>query len=430
MTAPNIVLLVIDALRADALEADGPFAMETPTLDRLGAESARFAAAIAQSGHTRASVPAIMAGGYPLVDGLEGVLPDDRPLLQGTFRHAGYATAAIHSNPFLSAAFGFDRGFGHFDDSVGSFNRLLVFLRRCLNALSSRPYVPGPQLVRRALDWVRQTRRPFFLWLHLMDVHGPYTPHGQAEVSRRRAARLWRTSIRHPDRITPADRELLMHLYAGEVALADRSVGDFVDGLRESGELERTILAVTADHGEQFLEHGMYNHPRHLYDEQIRVPLLLRGPGIEPCEVTRQVQLIDLPPTLCRLAAVPVPEPWRGQDLLQPDEPGRPAFSETTGYWETSDREIYAVRTPERKYMAHLKDHSIVHEEGYDLTKDPHETCSVLEHEVAGEEWDRLRDLLRRHVKDSDHPPAPERRDAAPTNAELRRRLKALGYFD
>lgn len=430
MTAPNIVLLAIDALRADAVRGDGPFEAETPTLDRLKEESVSFACAIAQSGHTRGSVPAVMAGGYPLVDGLEGALPADRPVLQEVLRDAGYRTAAVHCNPFLSRAFGFGRGFGHFDDSAGSSNRLLVFLRRCWNALSSRPYVPGPELAGRALDWIRQTPSPFFLWLHIMDVHGPYLPHGNMGISRRRAARLWRRSIRHPDQITPQERNLLMRLYAGEVAFADRCVADFLSGLRSAADPDDTVLAVTADHGEQFLEHGMYNHPRHLYDEQVRVPLLLCGPGIEPAEVSRQVQLIDLPYTLCRLAGAPLPDCWRGQDLLEPAQPERPAFSETTGYWETRDEDIYAVRTAERKYVAHMKDGSVVHEEGYEPTNDPGEMRNVLEEQGDDASWEEMRELLREHIASGDRHHGSKTGHAAANDADLRRRLKALGYLE
>jgi arylsulfatase len=430
MSAPDIVLLVIDALRADAVRGDGPFEAATSTLDRLKEESVSFASAIAQSGHTRGSVPALMAGGYPLVDGLEGALPAERPVLPEVLCDAGYTTAAVHCNPFLSRAFGFDRGFGHFDDSAGSSNRLLVFLRRCWNTLSSKPYVPGPELVRRALDRVRQTPQPFFLWLHLMDVHGPYLPHADVGIGRRRAARLWRRSIRHPGQITPEDRNLMMRLYAGEVAFADRCVADFLAGLRSAVDADGTVLAVTADHGEQFLEHGMYNHPRHLYDEQVRVPLLLRGPGIRPADVSRQVQLLDLPSTLCRLAGAPVPACWRGQDLLEPSDPHRTAFSETTGYWETSDEDIYAVRTPERKYLSHLKDGSVVHEEGYDLTNDPGETRNVLAEQASDEAWKEMQRLLREHIESGDRPRGSKTRHPAPNDADLRRRLEALGYLE
>ncbi len=433
MNRPNILLVVADALRADAVGPGNPFRARTPNLDRLAARSTRFTTAIAQSGHTGGSVPSLMTSGYALTDGPEGRLPPDRPCLAQVLAEAGYDTAAFHSNPLISRAFGFGRGFGQFYDSMRVSSRLGVLLRRCLNAISNRPYVSGRRIVRMVSHWIGGAGQPFFLWVQFMDTHGPYLPHGGLQISRWRASRLWRRSIRNPESISAQERELLRQLYREEVQYFDRCIGRLLAELHQMGLGEETLLVLTADHGEQFYEHGHYNHPRQLYDEQVHVPLLIARPGREGEVAPEQVELVDLAPTLCRLAGAEPPASWRGRDLFGDEVGPHIAFSATTGWWDTAGQHIHAARTAERKLVLYARDGLILRQEAYHLGEDPSEQVDLAARgQNDGPPWEALRAPLLAHMQgaEADRSRAKPQAASPAEQAELERRLRALGYHE
>ncbi|MFO8006627.1 MAG: sulfatase [Candidatus Brocadiia bacterium] len=434
MSRPNILLIVADSFRADALGPGNPFRAQTPNLNRLGAHSTRFTTAIAQSSHTGGSVPSMMTSGYNLTDGPEGRLPEDRHCLAEVLAEAGYATGAFHSNPLISRPYGFGRGFARFYDSLRVSSRLGVWLRRLLIGLSSRPYVSGSRMVRMVSRWIGEAGRPFFLWAQFMDTHGPYLPHGGVKVSRWHASRLWKRSVLHPESVSARNRELLRRLYREEVEYFDRCVGRLIANLDRLGLREDTVLAVTADHGEQFCEHGHYNHPRQLYEEQIHVPLLINRPGREGAVAAQQVQLVDLAPTLCRLAGVERPPCWRGHDLFGDLADHEVAFSATTGWWETAGQHIHAARTPERKVILYARNGSVLREEAYHLSEDPSEQVDLAERgQNDGPPWEELRARLLSHMqgaKVTEGGAAEPEPASEAEKSELQRRLKALGYYE
>lgn len=301
----NVILLTIDALRADHLSCYGYDRDTTPFLDELAAEHTHFEYAYAPSSHTRESIHAILTGEPPL-----RACTDNYRLATETIgsklSDAGYETGGFHSNPYASRAYGYDGEFDAFDDDLYLGNsRLLALAQRAVDKLRNRHYARAETINDRSLSWLDSVGdEPFFLWNHYMDVHGPYEPPAEyrklftdRSVGRREPQKLYRkAAVTDPDGVTEKERQLLVDLYDGEIRATDAALRSFVDALETRGIFDETLVIVTADHGEAFGEHGYYGHPRQLDEELIRVPLIVCGGGIEAGEWP--VSLLQLVPTI------------------------------------------------------------------------------------------------------------------------------------
>jgi arylsulfatase A-like enzyme/Flp pilus assembly protein TadD len=270
---PNIVLVTIDTLRADRVGAYGAATARTPTLDRLARAGARFDRAYAVSPITLTSHASVLTGLYPPGHGARhnGIrVKDGVPTLAGPIRANGYAAGAFVSAFPLDRRFGLAAGFDVYDDRMprGSDGRLA----------NERP---ASRTVDAALAWVSklERQRPFFMWVHLFEPHAPYEP--QPGLSN--------------------DEAPVMARYDAEVAVADRETGRLLDGMDGSA---ASIVVVAGDHGEAFGEHGEIGHSIFVYDTTLRVPLLIRAPGLSPAVVSAPVTLADVVPTVLRLAGL------------------------------------------------------------------------------------------------------------------------------
>jgi arylsulfatase len=335
---PSVVLVLIDALRADRLGAYGHDRPTSPEMDRLAARGVRFAHVSAPSSWTPPSMASILTsltvGRHGLVEKGQG-LPPDLTRLPARLRDAGYRTAAFTTNPWLKPSFGFSDGFDeYFDlDRLGLARRLLgVQLKNWVLERAGRIRIP-PELVpeaaevtQRGLRWMSENGdRPFFLYLHYMDVHSPYDAvapfHG-------RFCSGHETGV--PDHILEADfrrgryagdEAVLDHvkeLYDEEILATDASIGRLADGMREMGLDASTLLIITADHGEEFYEHGGVMHGRTLYQEVVEVPLIAVAParaGLPPAIVEERVSTLDIFPTVLEMAGLPVPGGIAGLSL-------------------------------------------------------------------------------------------------------------------
>jgi arylsulfatase A-like enzyme len=301
---PNVLLVVIDSLRADRLHHAGDPRELTPRLDRLAAEGARFTRAYAPAPWTTPSVMSIFTGLTPAshhVDHNDRALSPAVETLAQRFQEAGYVTGAVMPALTLAAHFGFARGFDRFIYETQGHRR-----------------VSGPWSVASAQEFLRESRdRPFFLYVHLWDVHYNYNPPvpyslrfqagrppGEGETDDVTALML------HGEEgaSLPAQRvDWLEGQYAGEVLFTDDQVGRLLDELERLEMTGETVVAVTSDHGEAFQEHGVLGHTVQLYEEMEHVPLLFRWPGrIGPGETVHEIMgLVDLAPTLLDLAGVP-----------------------------------------------------------------------------------------------------------------------------
>jgi arylsulfatase A-like enzyme/Flp pilus assembly protein TadD len=394
----NLILVTLDTVRADHLGAYGSAAAVTPALDRLAREGVRCEQVSSQVPLTLPSHATILSGLLPPHHGLRsngiGTFPDGTSTLATVLQGAGYRTGAFVGAFVLDRRFGLGRGFDVYDDEI---------LRDPGAGTVLEAERPGGEVMDRALAWLGQpaagTARPFFLWIHLYDAHAPYVPPSP-----------WRE--RHPGRP-----------YDGEISAVDEQVGRLLQELQQRGLAERTVVAVAADHGEGLGDHGEQTHGLLLYEPTLRVPLLLRGPGLPAGTVVRTpLSLVDLAPTLAGLLGRSLPPPagraLDGRDLsaaLQGGDEPPPAdlYAETRYPATFGWSPLASLRRRDLKYIAAPRP------ELYDLAQDPGETQDLSDRSDPKAGFAaRLAEIEAGAVE------APRN---AP-DAETRARLASLGY--
>jgi hypothetical protein len=325
---PNVVLITLDTTRADRGDPTGTRGVATPTLDAIAREGVRFDRAFAQIPVTGPSHATILTGRGPWEHGnlLNGLaLPRAFPLLSEVLQGRGYATAAFVSGFVLDGDLGFARGFEVYDDDFGGTGAWRDTAPGALLAMATRRFRPHDVLERRgdhtvdaALAWLARARdRPFFLWVHLFDPHGPYAPpppwdtryyagdprdpgHGSMEQVAGVAPYL-RASL---EGIT--DAAWVVAQYAGEISFADQQAGRILDAI----DRDDTLVVYTADHGESLGEHGVwFNHGDDVYGESTHVPLAVRWPDriAAGTVITSPVELTDVAATVLDLVGVDYP---------------------------------------------------------------------------------------------------------------------------
>jgi arylsulfatase A-like enzyme len=260
---PNILLYVVDTLRADALAPYGNPLVETPAAARLAAEGTLYERAHAHTSWTRASAATLLSGLGAAAHGAEGrddALPAGIPLVSEALRAAGYATAAVVANPNVGSVFGFDRGFDEFIELYQRREKGYVAVDELRTS--------ADEVTRRAVEWLDRAGRPFFLVVLTIDPHSPYRPPARHDrYGRGIASRVTGSSADlHRTDLSPADRQRLHSLYLGEVAANDEALGGLLARLEAVGELDSTAVILTSDHGEEFWEHGGRGHGHTLYD--------------------------------------------------------------------------------------------------------------------------------------------------------------------
>ena len=340
----DVVLIVVDTLRSDGLGCGGAPARQSPELDALAARSAQFRTCVSQSPWTIPALGSIVTGHYPSTHGanwLSASLSESVPTLAERFRDAGWATAGIVSHYLAGERHGFARGFDHFDER---------------NAAGHR-HISSKILTDFALDWLDDQTGPSFLFVHYFDPHYDYRTHrGFTQTEAYGGAvepgtDIWELRAAADD-LDADDLAHLRELYAGEIRFMDHHVGRLLRSLRSR---ERdVVIAVTADHGEEFLEHGWLGHTRNLHGGLVRVPLLVHDSRRPEREVREDpAMLVDVHPTLLALAGLEVGEgPGRDlfretgpRDLISEVEFGPRDSTPPEGDRETLDRERQLAKT-------------------------------------------------------------------------------------
>jgi len=317
---PNVLLIVIDTLRADRLGVYGNRRGLTPFLDELAARGHVVRRARAQAPWTNPSVASILTSRYQSQHGVvdyRSVLPAAELTLAEVLKADGYATGAFSANGLIGESLGFAQGFDRFEAHLLVKGDDPAYLRIPVRA---------DRMGVDALAWLDGVRRdgppgaPVFLYLHLMEPHSPYAP-PPALLERVRGTRppvdLRRASeTMYIDTMTPvggAELEAIQDAYDASVLAVDEALRGFFAALETRGFFENAIVVVTADHGEEFQEHGARGHGKTLFDETIHVPLIVLGsdrphPGV----VEHLVSSVDIAPTILELAGVPVPSRFAG----------------------------------------------------------------------------------------------------------------------
>jgi arylsulfatase A-like enzyme/Flp pilus assembly protein TadD len=372
----NLLLVTLDTARADHLGSYGYARARTPHLDRLAAEGVRFETVSTTAPITLPAHASLFTGLNPTRHGVRNngnfYLPEHVPSLTPVLQQQGYRTAAFVSSFILDRRYGLARGFDSYDDRMEGASPQIVSLEA-----ERRGDRTALQLSRWLDEHAAQAARdggarPFFAWLHLYDPHEPYRP-------------------------PPPFREIHAAApYDGEIAFDDAIVASLRDKLGRLGLLERTLVAVTADHGESLGEHGEETHSMLLYEGVLRVPLILWRPGLLPAGkvITAPAGLIDVAPTLLDLLGAPALPDTDGHSLAGAIE-GRAAVPPRALYAETYLPKFYMNWAPLRAMRdARFKFIDAPAPELYDLERDPRE-----EHDLHGSDPQRaarLREALER----------------------------------
>jgi arylsulfatase A-like enzyme/Flp pilus assembly protein TadD len=388
-SAPNVLLITIDTIRADHIGSYGHSAARTPVMDRLAREGVRFTDATAHAPLTYPSHVAILTGRYPGAFGvkLNGMtaLPDDAVTLAERMRDGGYHTGAVIGSVIVDRSSGLSQGFADYDDRLAGTSGAMVALAELQRSAS--------EVTAAATRWIGQQRGPWFLWVHYYDPHLPY--------------------VAPPRPGAPANP------YDAEIAYVDEQLGVLLNGIDRA----RTAIVVTGDHGEALGDHGEEDHGYFVYDATLHVPLIVAAPGLRPRVVTEQVRSIDIAPTLAAMAGVAGVAAFDGESL-EPLMAGRsrpevPLSIAESWYprlhfgWS----ELRSARVGEWKFIAAPKP------ELYDLRSDPGERKNVIQEraQVAARLSADLQKISGRFA-------APTAEPVSQPDAATVERLQALGY--
>lgn len=442
---PNVIVITVDTLRHDRLSFAGHPRETSPHIDRLARDSVHFENAVTPEPLTQPSTASMWTSRYPhqigVVDNLFE-LADGYVTLAEILREASYTTAAFVSNYVLIRELSnLQQGFDLYDDRVEK--RLLFGAER-----------RARQTIDRVAEWIRTgPERPFFLWVHLMDPHGPYDPPPPFDQKYRRdqpAPRLLeRRQIPRYQFRGSLDPRFYIDRYDGEIAYADHEIGRLLALLREVGLYDGALLIFHSDHGEYLGEHGIYfNHGGHVYEGSLRIPLLLKLPkrGFRlrppPARSARLVSVMDIAPTVLDVVGLPIPEDYQGHSLLRVLRDPR----ERQIYVRAANDRIRGLRC-ENRMLIHIRDPkrpSLTQRPYYDLDRDPHQRRSLpldpfgRELNAALEEWTRRAPAYR-----PEFPAVRHGKDTVPSTLSDRRRdrgseedrihpeaLEALGYVE
>lgn len=462
----SIVLVTVDCLRADHVGFLGYSRATTPFLDGLARESSVVSTAIVAGAPTYYSLPAIMASRSPLALGRDvlGLAPSE-PTIASVLRDAGYATAAFTAaNPYISARFGYANGFDTFHDflegepeapprgkdsvdrgwarrvngaiqkvAVGPLKKIYsqLYFEYCqrvtpvpasLDAL--RRFPSADVLVDQACEWLDSAgERPFFLWLHLMDPHSPYYPKNEAlaamgdrQVTPYRARylnSLWNRSDLDARGLGRRKDELVA-LYDAGIRWVDTQMARLAEHLRQKNCWQNCVFALTADHGEEFLDHGgRYHPPSKVTEELIHVPLLIRARQVGNSVFRAPFSLLHLAPTLLEAVQCAPPRAFQGRslwpDLVQGRTSDAVAISECvqgcTNPFHRQNRfgpRILSVRDSRYKLVIRF---DLGQDDLYDLEADPQEHAPLPATEqraVRGRLLQTAREHLSRCVEQRD----------------------------
>lgn len=420
---PDILLIVVDTLRADHVGNYGYGPETTPNIDAVAAEGVAFEVAYAPMGTTTPSHGALFTSKEPLDLGLvrNGLsLSEDAVTLAEILQRNGYRTAGFVSSYPVSSRFGMAQGFEHFDDEFS------IATSRVRDARWEKLRVDGGfdrdarATVGAALAWLRAESpvSPLFLWVHLFDPHGPHRHPQQFEDL------FLRPGMSH--------REQAIARYDANVRYADEAIGRLVEYFTESRDWKNTFVVIVSDHGEGLFDHEWQFHNRTTYEEEVRVPFILRWPGQIPgsLRLAQPAQLVDLLPTLVSALGLEVSDArFEGIDLMPhvresavPD-PERPVFLQRPYYPPAGDQHPdrgygFGVRSGRWKYFEAPGEER---RELYDLYEDPGERT-----DLSGERAERVAEMsaLIREWR--------ARRQAGAAASELtpvdEAALEALGY--
>jgi arylsulfatase A-like enzyme len=437
---PNILLIIIESLRADHVGCYGYSRDTTPNLDALARQSTLFEQAHAVTSWTLTSHASIFTGLYPTAH--QVTLPRDR--LNDGYETAaeilsadGYQCAAVVGGPYLREPYNLCQGFEYYDQTVSA-----------VTDAEAHEDVTNPRMAEamdRFLLQKRDPQRPFFLFAYYWDVHYTYNPPPPYDAmfvppnaeKIEQFPIIFAPVMELGKQISAANLAYLVSQYDGEIRCTDDYLGKLWARLRELGLWDRTAIIVTADHGEEFFDHGRPAHKNSLYVESLHVPLLIKWPGQpRPTRDARNVSLVDLFPTILELAGGHASQPHSGESLREPSPATeRRTYFELKTTWSIKNRQTGSTWTEQNDWVATREGRykligvrNLERWELYDVINDPREihplgadhkeTAAALRAHL--ESWQRSMQELSRLW---------ERGPQAQLSPEEEARLRSLGYI-
>jgi arylsulfatase A-like enzyme len=451
----NVLLIVVDALRADHLGAYG-YARETsPFFDRFSKQGVLFEHVTSQSSWTKTSMASLFSGleaETVQVFGFKDTYPEEVLTLAEILSRHGYETSHIQTNAWLYQEFGFNQGFGDY----------AVLRSNTERWPDKKAAIRAWAVNEQARAWLssRDRDRPFFLYLHYMDVHDPYIPpppHNRMfdpEFPRELRDYIFSLKFLRNEKyiFSPTaeqlyeqlkqDQDMLAHLislYDGEIHYFDQEFESLMAYLEETGLIENTLIIFASDHGEQFLEHGALRHGTSLYREELEVPLVFSLPGALPADrrIKHPVRNLDIMPTVLDILGIQEELELEGRSLY-PLMRGRAdkvepacAYSRLRLLYDFPENNRDQALIQDREWVL-IKDFIRGSQELYNLAEDPDE-----KHDLADKRPDRVKDLSARLVEHLETVPALRNRLGLPDvpvkirlDEKIRKSLEAVGYFN
>ncbi len=414
----NVILITIDSLRADHLSCYGYEKKTTPFMDSLN--GLRFTNAFSNAPGTICSFISILAANYAAKNKDASFLSKNMLLISEVLKDNGYRTAAIHSNPFVSRHYGYNKGFDFFEDYL-TFKKyrttrrnikdkiakmlegkkiydLIIRIYSHLTVNKSIPWTLGEKQTSDAIDWIKKNKdKKFFLWLHYMDVHAPFLPDKRhrkkfSNISRSRMHelnyKLDKTRIDKP--LTKYEVKDLIKLYDAEINYLDDQIKKLVCFLREIKIYKNTLLIITSDHGEEFYEYGDFGHCSKLYDINLRVPLIFLNVN-KKTNTHKLVSLIDVSPTILALLGIEPPDDWEGRSIFK--------RKGEIIYFETIDKKNHLIGARLKNYKLIL---SNFQEEFYELKRNELEKDNLIKNKNYQEHIKYLKAKLLNKFKETE----------------------------
>ncbi len=428
----NIVLITIDTLRADHLSCYGYERETSPNIDKVAEEGILFKNVIAPSSWTSPSMVSLFTSTYPINHGVvsgigyhwnptqQEVFSSSLTTLTETLKSCGYTTFGVTSNLHLSRQFGFARGFDNFE---------------CL------PFLSALDVNKSVLQWEEEIKssNKYFLWIHYFDPHFPYTGRrpwieNYINLTATFKPHFHTANFSQLVELIPelkADHQALSNLiacYDSEINYVDSHLGEII----KKFDLEKnTLLIITSDHGEEFLDHGYLGHGSNLHQETINIPLVVKMPSNSRMEIIeRHVNLVDIMPSILGILNINFPEQLVGQSLWEKDDllfwfkktlsvdgAQNYNYSETAG-----NNGLKTIITPQWKYIF---DYNKQTEQLYNIKSDPLELNNLSDKEAK--QRNKLKENLFKWVTSSKH--YSPKKQSFNLSKEDRRKFEALGYF-
>lgn len=414
--APNLLLIVIDTLRADHLGCYGYERDTSPNIDKFADSGVLFENAYCQMPTTGPSHASLFTSKYPRSHGVlknGWILSDTFPTLAQILKEKGYATAAIISSFAMSSKFGYSRGFDYYNEDFPEKNST-VSLRSWSGHIVKEGFDQRADIATlKATQWIKKNRnKPFFLWVHYYDPHSPYNPPKQY------------SSKFMKDATEPIKQGIAN--YDGEIRFVDEEIQKILDLIEAQQLNSNTLVVIMSDHGEGLWQHGWIEHGKFLYDEQTSVPLIMNFPGVLPegIRLPSPVQTIDILPTILDLMEVQYRGDFSGNSLVRMiQDPGyelpNPVFLERRRYSNITGSK-FAIRDADLKYIWAPEEGT---EELYNLREDPTELTNIVsQHRQTA---DKLRDKIvewKERERDQSHQQY--------IAEDTRKKLEALGYIE